>query len=163
MGLDLGRWRNLAVHWGGQGSRRADYSEVISSLTFDSIRFRTSLNWSDDISLGSGICQSTRCLASTRGHSSPHPMVTATSTSVPLKSFSPFEVCLVKSYPNSFIASIHPSRGTRTSTVRFYLAITMHSGKGLSHLAPVAVLYADKKNAFLHGLVISFRIHADVP
>jgi hypothetical protein len=69
---------------------RALYRVSISCLTFASIKFRTPRNWSGVISLGSGICQSTRCFARTSGHSSPQPIVTAKSTSLPLKSSSPF-------------------------------------------------------------------------
>lgn len=68
-----------------------------SSLTLLSIRSRTSRCCSGGISLGSGIYHPSRRLAWTSGHSSPQPIVTATSTSWPLNWSSDFEVCLVRS------------------------------------------------------------------
>ena len=59
----------------------SSYSAAINSFTFASIKSRTSRNRSGVMSLGSGICHSSLRRASTRGHSSPQPMVTAASNS----------------------------------------------------------------------------------
>src|SRR5205823_5694671 len=90
----------------GKGeSRRASaggYSRLERrSFTFDSIRSRTLRNSSSGSSLGSGMFQSSRRFARTSGQSSPHPIVTATSTSFPLNASSDFEACAERSYPFS--------------------------------------------------------------
>jgi len=71
------------VHTGPRASSR--------SRTLLWINSRTWRNSSGGISFGSGICQSTRNPATTSGHSSPQPIVTAASNSLPLNSSKPLE------------------------------------------------------------------------
>ena len=69
----------------------AAHRPASSSFTSRSIKSRTSRNWSSCSSFGSGMFQSSPRFAFTRGQESPQPIVTATSTSVPMNASRDFD------------------------------------------------------------------------